>query len=177
MSGDGPEPASADSMDAALARARADARRRGTPATGRGRAQSPSRRRARPIEQDLSGPGPDDRDPQLLGATAQAVVEERGWEPDLKAGAVSGRWAELVGTDIAEHCRPERLVGGELVVVAESTAWATQLRLLAPGMVRALTERLGPGLVDRIVVHGPSGPSWRKGLWRVAGRGPRDTYG
>jgi predicted nucleic acid-binding Zn ribbon protein len=24
---------------------------------------------------------------------------------------------------------------------------------------------------------GPTGPSWRKGRYHIAGRGPRDTYG
>jgi predicted nucleic acid-binding Zn ribbon protein len=107
----------------------------------------------------------------------RAVVDERGWDTDLQVGAVSGRWAELVGPEIAEHCRPERLTGGELVLVAESTAWATQLRLLGPRLAATLCDRLGAGVVERVVVHGPAGPSWRKGPWRVTGRGPRDTYG
>ena len=38
----------------------------------------------------------------------------------------------MVGAEIAKHSRPVKLEDGELTVEAESTAWATQLRLLAP---------------------------------------------
>lgn len=164
-------------VDSALARARAAARRKGTPATGRAGGSGRRPTGAGAGRGGMSGPGPDDRDPQLVGSVVRAVTEERGWEGDLKAGSIVGRWADIVGPDVAEHCRPERLIGGELIVVAESTAWATQLRLLAPRIIGTVTDSLGPGVVERLVVHGPAGPTWKKGPWRVAGRGPRDTYG
>jgi predicted nucleic acid-binding Zn ribbon protein len=88
-----------------------------------------------------------------------------------------GRWEQIVGADIASHAQPSSLRDGELVLVAESTAWATQLRLLAGRLQARLTAEVGSGVVTRIRVHGPSAPSWRRGPRRVAGRGPRDTYG
>jgi predicted nucleic acid-binding Zn ribbon protein len=63
------------------------------------------------------------------------------------------------------------------VVRADSTAWATQLTLLAGSLVRRLNDELGDETVRVIDVQGPRGPSWRKGRLRVKGRGPRDTYG
>src|SRR3712207_8885100 len=36
----------------------------------------------------------------------------------------------IFGSDIADHCIPLSLRDGELVLQAESTAWATQLRTL-----------------------------------------------
>ena len=66
---------------------------------------------------------------------------------------------------------------GELVVQADSTAWATQIRLLAPTLLARLATELGAGTVRSVTVHGPSAPSWKKGLRSVRGRGPRDTYG
>jgi predicted nucleic acid-binding Zn ribbon protein len=124
-----------------------------------------------------SGPRPDDRDPQLLGRSIRRLLAERGWETDVAIGGVVGRWPEIVGADVAAHCRPEGVEDGVLTVVTDSTAWATQVRLLAPALVRRLNEELGDGTVGRVVVRGPSAPSWRKGLRSVRGRGPRDTYG
>jgi predicted nucleic acid-binding Zn ribbon protein len=61
--------------------------------------------------------------------------------------------------------------------VAESTAWATQLRLLAPQLLKRLAAELGDGTVKKVRVHGPS-RSGPKGGWRVrGGRGDRDTFG
>ena len=88
-----------------------------------------------------------------------------------------GRWSELVGADIAEHCTPLQLRDGELVLQAESTAWATQLRTLQRQLLARLAAAVGRDVVRRIKVVGPSAPSWRHGPRHVRGRGPRDTYG
>ena len=94
---------------------------------------------------------------------------------------MAARWTEIVGGDLAAHTRPGGLAEGELTVTADSTAWATQLRLLASQLVRRLNAVLGEGVVRQVRVRGPAsaaGPARRPGQWRVrGGRGPRDTYG
>jgi len=63
-------------------------------------------------------------------------------------------------------------------VIADSTAWATQLRLLAAQLVQRLNAELGTGTVRRVKVRGPVTTDRKPGEWRVRGsRGPRDTYG
>ena len=78
-----------------------------------------------------SGPGPDPRDPQPFGAVLARLVKARGWEKPRAEATVFGAWERVGGVDIAKHSRPVKLDDGELTVEAESTAWATQLRLLA----------------------------------------------
>jgi len=126
----------------------------------------------------LSGAHPDDRDPQLLAGEVARLTGERGWELPLRMRGVFARWPELVGSEIADHCTPESFVDGRLVVRTDSTAWATQLRLLAPTVCARLNEELGPATVSVVHVEGPHLPTWRKGARSVRdGRGPRDTYG
>ncbi|MCY7341411.1 MAG: DciA family protein [Pseudonocardia sp.] len=124
-----------------------------------------------------SGPGPDDRDPQPFGRLVSRVSLDRGWSPRLTDATVLGRWPHLVGPDIADHCTPISLHEGELVLQAESTAWATQLRQLQRQLLARLAAAVGRDVVRRIRVVGPSGPSWKHGSRTVRGRGPRDTYG
>ena len=96
----------------------------------------------------------------------------------MAVGGVIGRWDQVVGPDLAAHCTAEVFDAGVLTVRADSTAWATQVRLLAPAVLRHLGEELGEGVVDRLVVRGPAAPSWHRGPRSVSdGRGPRDTYG
>jgi predicted nucleic acid-binding Zn ribbon protein len=149
----------------ALRAAREASAARATPAGVRGR-----RRRG-------SGAGPDDRDPQPFGALVSRVSRDRGWSSRLTDATVLGRWPQLVGPDIADHCTPVSLRDGELVLQAESTAWATQLRQLQRQLLRRLADAVGGDVVKRIRVVGPTGPSWRHGPRTVRGRGPRDTYG
>jgi predicted nucleic acid-binding Zn ribbon protein len=126
----------------------------------------------------VSGAHPDDRDPQPLDAALTRVVDDHGWQVDLKVASMFARWAELVGAEVGSHSRAESFADGKLVVRTDSSAWATQLKLLAPKVVRRLNEDLGHGTVAVIEVLGPHAPSWKHGTRSVRdGRGPRDTYG
>jgi predicted nucleic acid-binding Zn ribbon protein len=161
-----------DGLD--LARAMTKASRSATPAR---RAQQRRRTPFAPRSK-ATGAHPDERDPQLLDTTVGRLVDDHGWEVDLKVHAVFGRWRELVGSEVGDHTTPESFDDGRLVVRTDSTAWATQLTLLAPTVVRRLNEELGHGTVTVIEVLGPHGPTWKKGGRSVrGGRGPRDTYG
>ncbi|WP_344686396.1 DciA family protein [Saccharopolyspora taberi] len=138
----------------------------------RGRPGAGQRRR-----RGWSGPGADERDPQPLGRLASRIATERGWVDHLSGGRVFGEWASLVGGDVAEHTKPVGLKDGELTVQAESTAWATQLRLLQRQIIKRIGDVVGKDVVRRIKVQGPAAPSWRHGPRHIPGRGPRDTYG
>jgi predicted nucleic acid-binding Zn ribbon protein len=157
-----------------LARAALDAAR--TAARGRRTKPDPAKGQRRP-RRGLTGSGADPGDPQPFGALIERLVRDRGWERTAADAAVMGRWDSLVGAEVAAHCRPQSLRDGELVLVAESTAWATQLRLLGGRMLATLARELGPDVVTTIRVHGPTAPNWHKGPRHIAGRGPRDTYG
>lgn len=125
-----------------------------------------------------SGPGPSRRDPQTLGGLTARVLAEHGWSRPVAVAGVVSRWDEIVGRSVADHCVVESFTDGDLVVRADSTAWATQLRLLLPQVERRLAEEIGEGAVRSVEVRGPGGPSWKHGRWKVhGGRGPRDTYG
>ena len=60
---------------------------------------------------------------------------------------------------------------------AESTAWATQLRMVQAQLLAKIAAAVGDGVVTSLKITGPTAPSWRKGPRHIAGRGPRDTYG
>jgi predicted nucleic acid-binding Zn ribbon protein len=154
-----------DLARAALAKARHEARAKGIAA--------PAKRRS-------AGGGSARRDvgdPELLGETVARLLVERGWDVPAAVVGVTERWGEIAGSDLADHCRPEKFDTGVLHLVAESTAWATQVRLLVPQLHRRIDEVIAHGVVTRIEVRGPTGPDWRRGALRVRGPGPRDTYG
>lgn len=169
----------ADLARNALADARRIARRPGT--------RGDSSRAAKTRRENLAGrrpggysaPGADPaRDPQPVGVVFKGYVAEREWQRSLAEARVFADWAGLVGSDVAAHCAPQALRSGELRIGAESTAWATQLRLLGSTLLARLVAELGPEVVTRLVVTGPTGPSWKHGGRSVRGAlGPRDTYG
>jgi predicted nucleic acid-binding Zn ribbon protein len=117
------------------------------------------------------------RDPAPFGRLAETWVRQTGNPADLAHAKVVARWPSIVGQSVADHCQPGPLVDGVLTVRAETTAWATQLRLLAPALLRKIAAAVGTDVVRSIKAAGPSGPSWKFGPRHVSGRGPRDTYG
>jgi len=155
-----------DLVRKALAEAKAAARERGVAAAG-------ARKGVRKVPRRRGEVG----DPVRFGDAIARLVDERGWQDTTTAAGVLANWDLVVGPEIADHCRPVSLVEGELVLVAESTAWATQLRLLTKTLVARVRDHAGEGVVTKVVVRGPAQPDWRKGPRRVQGRGPRDTYG
>ena len=124
-----------------------------------------------------SGPGPDSRDPQPLSAATRELARARGWSLRVAEGAVFAQWRSVVGEQIAAHATPTVLRDGVLSVSAESTAWATQLRMVQPQLLAKIAATVGDGVVTALKITGPAAPSWRKGPLHIAGRGPRDTYG
>lgn len=147
-------------------------------ASGKARSTLRRRRRRPSSEATYSTARSDGRDPAPLGSIVRKAIPELGWATPLAEARLLGQWEAIVGRDIAAHCHPVALTDGDLKITAESTAWATQLRLLAPKLLARICEQVPPGMVKRLVISGPSGPSWKKGPWSVpGGRGPRDTYG
>ena len=159
----------------ALARAREAARAKGL------RPGSRPRRSRKGQPGDGSGgngrDGRDGRDPSLLGDQMDRLLLDRGWSIDVAIGSVMGRWSAIVGIEVAAHCTPVTFSDGVLTVRAESTAWATQLRLMSSTILGRLETEVGKDAVTELRVQGPGAPSWSRGFRKSTGPGPRDTYG
>ncbi|GAA2154427.1 hypothetical protein GCM10009760_53340 [Kitasatospora kazusensis] len=101
--------------------------------------------------------GRDAREPAPIADVFTALVAAHGWTLGTAGGGLRDQWPAIVGADAAAHWH---LAGYDpttrrLRVVADSPAWAAQLRLhrhhiltgleqLRPGTVRAIDVRVGP---------------------------------
>ena len=112
---------------------------------GRRPAPAAYARAARSVDPQVSGARPDDRDPKLLSAAVDDLVRAKGWATDINVHTLLARWPLLVGPANAAHSRPEAYADAVLTVRTDSTAWATQLRMMAPQLVALLNDHLGDG--------------------------------
>lgn len=104
---------------------------------------STERRGINPLANDVAQDARKRRDdPQSFTAAVGGLLSSRGWRQRAAMGAVFGEWERIVGADLAAHTKPESFDDGELVVSADSPAWATQVRLLAPDLLRRLGAEL-----------------------------------
>ncbi|MFC6356301.1 DUF721 domain-containing protein [Luethyella okanaganae] len=117
------------------------------------------------------------RDPRGLGDAIDTLTAQLGWNSPLAQSELLTSWSEIAGEETAKHSTPVAIEDGRLTVRCESTAWATQLRLMRVEIMTRITAKYREAGIQSIRFEGPNAPSWKKGPRSIPGRGPRDTYG
>jgi predicted nucleic acid-binding Zn ribbon protein len=134
----------------------------------------PGRSRENMSAEETFVPG---RDPVAAGEALGLLTHEMGWREPLAEAQLLVSWREIVGDNIADHSQPVSVEKGVLTLSTDSSAWATQLRLMRHELLSTLGEKVSEIPISSIHVRGPGAPSWKSGPRSVPGRGPRDTYG
>src|SRR5687768_7056980 len=104
--------------------------------------------RWRPLRPDRS-----EEEPKRLRESLDKVARRMGAPGARSLGAVFGHWDDIVGPAVAAHARPTSLRNGVLRVEADEPGWATQLRYLAPDILRRCAEVAGADVVVSVEVR------------------------
>ena len=131
----------------------------------------------RGTETEGSRPFAAGRDPGSMAEALGVLEHTMGWELPLAQAELLAEWADVVGDDLAHHASPTGAADGVLEVSCDSSAWATQLRLMKTTLLDSLQARFPQAGITEVAIKGPGAPSWKHGTRSVPGRGPRDTYG
>ncbi|AZA08158.1 MULTISPECIES: DciA family protein [Corynebacterium] len=156
--------AKARSMDSFESPASSDAKAQPRPPIGRPTGKDG---RALPKASNVKG----------IGQVIQREIRRRGWQKEMASALVFGHWEELVGEQVAKHTKVEMVKDKKLFLSCDSTAWASNLRLMQRQILQKINAEVGPDIITELRIFGPKTPSWRHGPLHVKGRGPRDTYG
>ena len=144
---------------------------------GDGSSRSSDARKRSKREPGSSIPFGNGRDPEDLGTIVDALTTRLGWSSPLARSELLSSWSEIVGGETAEHASPAGIEEGVLTVRCDSTAWATQLRLMRVQVMNQIAARYPDAGILSLRFEGPGAPSWKRGPRSIPGRGPRDTYG
>ena len=144
---------------------------------GDGSSRSSDARKRTKREPGSSAPFGSGRDPEGLGSVVDALTVRLGWNSPLAQSELLASWAEIAGIETAEHSTPIAIDEGVLSVKCDSTAWATQLRLMRVQLMTSIAVRYPDAGIQSVRFEGPGAPSWKRGPRSIPGRGPRDTYG
>ena len=96
--------------------------------------------------------GPRSDTPTAIGDVAAVLVRRRDWQRRLEGSQIHRVWQEVAGEAVADHVRPVRLLGGVLLLEADSGAWATQVRYLSASLIERANAELGAALVERVQI-------------------------
>lgn len=144
---------------------------------GNGFSRSSDARKRSRREPGSSSPFGSGRDPEGLGSVVDALTNRLGWNSPLAQSELLASWSAIAGAETAEHSAPIAIDEGVLSVKCDSTAWATQLRLMRVQLMTSIATRYPDAGIHSVRFEGPGAPSWKRGPRSIPGRGPRDTYG
>ncbi|MFH9090504.1 DciA family protein [Streptomyces sp. NPDC017673] len=146
-SGDAPELSGVDLARVALQQARLAARNNG------GEARASRRRRVTTVKRD-------GREPAGFAAVLQGLMADRAWELPAAGGSILDRWPDIaaaVAPQLPHHVaavafHPET---GQLDLRPDSSAYATQLRLITARIVATTNSTVGTDAVRAVRVLPP----------------------
>lgn len=81
--------------------------------------------------------------PTAVGDLIDQVLGDLGLASVAKAHQIGARWKEIVGAQVAAHCRPLGLRGEVLEIEVDSPVWSQQLQLRKPELLAALERVMG----------------------------------
>jgi predicted nucleic acid-binding Zn ribbon protein len=142
-----------------------------------GRRSPDARKRAKKSKEGTSAPFGTGRDPRGIDDILAGLTSRLGWTSPLARAELLDSWSELAGAETAQHSEPVGVEDGVLLVRCDSTAWATQLRLMRGQITTSIVTRFPDAGIESVKFDGPNAPSWKRGTRSIPGRGPRDTYG
>jgi len=142
-----------------------------------GKRSPDARKRAKNKKDGASVPFGVGRDPRGIDEILDGLTSRLGWNSSLAKAELLASWSELVGAETALHSEPVAIDEGILTVRCDSTAWATQLRLMRGQITTSIAVRFPDAGIQSVKFDGPNAPSWKRGTRSIPGRGPRDTYG
>jgi hypothetical protein len=85
------------------------------------------------------------------------VFRRLGLPDPVVMSQLTEKWDELAGSPWSGHSTPLFIQGTTLVVEASSPSMVAFLRYGSADLIRAIADRLGEGVVDRIDVRPPAG--------------------
>ncbi|MEX1009010.1 MAG: DUF721 domain-containing protein [Acidimicrobiia bacterium] len=106
-----------------------------------------------PERQTGSVPERQTGEPVPIADALARVQAELGLPQSSVLRALTDRWDEVVGTDVAAHARLEAVRDGTAAIAVDSPLWASQLRYLESDIVDRANDLVGSGIVRGIRVR------------------------
>lgn len=79
-------------------------------------------------------------EPIELADALERVLSSLDMPPPDLLSSVFQRWEEVVGAEVARHCRPAAVEGDRLIVLASDSVWASEIQWLADHVLARINE-------------------------------------
>lgn len=91
--------------------------------------------------------------PKPLSASLERLLADMEAPPVDAVAAVFSRWSDIVGPDLADHCRPVSVAGEALTIAADDPVWASELQWLEAELLVRLAAVTGSDRFRTVAVR------------------------
>ncbi|MFP4527208.1 MAG: DciA family protein [Candidatus Kapaibacterium sp.] len=91
--------------------------------------------------------------PTPLNQILKSILHERGWSEKFAEADVHKIWHEIVGDNLANSVKIDRLDDGVLYVITRSSTWRTELLLRKEKLLEEINARLHNRIIKDIVIR------------------------
>ena len=85
--------------------------------------------------------------PKPLGDSLKGLVQQLGIEPKLKEYQILDAWPEIVGENVANISKAEKVVEKILYVKVKSMTWRTELLFQKPQILKNIKDKVGTEII------------------------------
>lgn len=97
-----------------------------------------------------------DKDLEPFSRSVDDMFRRMGMSDPVLMASIGSEWDKLAGPPWSGRSKPLYIKGTTLVVEAVSGSMVAFLRYGESNLVETLTERFGPGVIDRVDVRPPA---------------------
>jgi predicted nucleic acid-binding Zn ribbon protein len=82
-----------------------------------------------------------------IGESIQSLFKQLGHEDKIKQYQVIQEWKKIVGEEISQVARPERIQDKSLIVRVASMSWRTELQMQKRQILQKIRDKVGDNVI------------------------------
>ncbi|MBD3378253.1 DUF721 domain-containing protein [candidate division KSB1 bacterium] len=82
-----------------------------------------------------------------IGESIQSLFKQLGHEDKIKQYQVIQKWDIIVGAEISQVAKPERIHEKSLIVKVASMSWRTELQMQKRQILQKIKEKIGDNVI------------------------------
>jgi predicted nucleic acid-binding Zn ribbon protein len=85
-----------------------------------------------------------------LGSVINKIVSDSDIGKKIKKFNIFNHWSDIVGSDIGNKTKPEKLLRQTLYISVTSSTWANELSMMAPQLIGRINNFIGDDIIKEL---------------------------
>ena len=82
-----------------------------------------------------------------IGSVIDSIIEKMGINRKLSTSNIFNHWEEIVGNEIGQKTKPQKIRDGTLYIYTTTSTWATELSMMSEYLLKKINNYVGKDIV------------------------------